>query len=148
MIQRIQSIFLLVAIAFQVWLLKVNFYNAMVNSNDVYYSIWQSINMVSNEIHTNLIHIALQFILIGLTLVTLFNFKNRKQQMKFCLYLILGTILSFVFCLYNLYTTNYSEYHFSFGTYLISLVVILYISAYFFIKKDDELVKSADRLRE
>ncbi len=115
--------------------------------NDSYYSAWQSINTGSKEIHINIIHIILQFALIAITLYAIFLYKARAQQMKFCIYLVLGTLLSFTFSLYNLFTTNYSEYHFGFGTYLISIIAILYISAYFFIKKDDHLVKSADRLR-
>ena len=147
MIQRIQTVFLLVAIALHALLFKVNFYSLKINDNDVYYSAWQNINTGSNEIHTNVLHILLQFILIAVTLYTIFKFKNRPVQMKFCLYLILGTILSFAFSMYNLFTTNFSEYHLGFGCYLISLIVIIYISAYFFIKKDENLVKSADRLR-
>jgi hypothetical protein len=147
MIQRIQTAFLLIAIGLQAMLFKVNFYSLKIDANDAYYSAWQSINIGSNEIHINVIHIILQFALIGVTLYTIFLFKYRKQQMKLCLYLVLGTILSLLFSLYNLFTTNYSEYHFGFGTYLISILVILYISSYFFIKKDDDMVKSADRLR-
>ncbi len=147
MIQRIQTVFLLVVIALQALLFKVSFYSLKINDNDIYYSAWQSINTTSNEIHINAIHIILQFILILATLYTIFKFKDRRAQMKLCLYLVLGTLLSFVFSLYNLFTTNYTEYHFGFGTYLISIIVIIYISAYFFIRKDDHLVKSADRLR-
>jgi uncharacterized membrane protein YczE len=147
MIQRIQTFFLLVATLLQALLLKSNFYSLKVELNNVLYSAWQSINTGSNEIHTNILHIVLQFLLMGITLYTVFIYKNRPQQMKLCMYLILGTLLSFAFALYNLFTTNYSEYHFAFGTYIISILVIIYISAYFFIRKDDNLVKSVDRLR-
>ncbi len=148
MLQRIQTIFLLITIAFNALLFKVNFYSLKVNGNDLYYTAWQSINVGSNEIHFNILHILLQFALISLTLYTIFKYKDRKMQMKFCIYLIAGTLISFAFALYNLFTTNYSEYHFGFGSYLISLLVILYICAYFFIKRDEDLVRSADRLRE
>ena len=148
MIQRIQSVFLLVASAFQAWLLTAAFYTGKVKEYDVTYTAWQSINTGSGETHFHLLHIILQFGLIGVTLFTIFKFNNRKQQMKLCLYLVLGTILSFVFSVYTLFTTNFSEYHFGFGTYLISILLIVYVSAYFFIKKDDDLVKSTDRLLE
>lgn len=131
----------------QALLLEVNFYSLKIETNDAFYSAWQSINTGSKEIHINIIHIILQFTLIAITLYSIFLFKYRRQQMKLCLYLVLGTMVSFLISLYNLFTTNYSEYHFGFGTYLISIIVLLYISAYFFIKKDDNLVKSADRLR-
>jgi peptidoglycan/LPS O-acetylase OafA/YrhL len=147
MIQRIQSVFLLAAIGLHALLFKVNFYTLKINENDAYYSAWESMNTGSNEIHINAIHIVLQFALIGLTLFTIFRFNNRKQQMKLCLYLLAGTALSFLFSLYNLFTTNYTEFHFGLGTYIISITAILYISSYFFIRKDDNLVKSADRLR-
>lgn len=148
MIQRIQTIFLLITIAFNALLFKVNFYSLKVNSNDLYYTAWQSINVGSNEIHINILHIVLQFALIAVSLFTIFKYKDRKVQMKLCVYLIFGTLLSFAFALYNIFTTNYSEYHFGFGSYLISLIVIMYICAYFFIKRDEDLVRSADRLRE
>ena len=147
MIQRIQSLFLLVSAAFQAWLFKVNIYTLKIEANDLEYTAWQSTNISSNEIHFNVLHIILQFALIAVTLFTIFRFRNRPSQMKLCGYLILGTLLSFAFSIYNLFTTNYTEYHFGFGTYLISTLVILYICAYFFIRKDEELVKSVDRLR-
>ena len=147
MIQRIQTVFLLVALGFHALLFKVNFYTLKIDTNESYYSAWQSENTGSHEIHTNIIHIILQFALMGITLYTIFIYKHRLQQMKLCLYLILGTLLSLLMGIYNLFTTNYTEYHFGFGTYLITIIVMLYISAYFFIKKDENLVKSADRLR-
>lgn len=148
MIQRIQSVFLLVAAALQVLLFKTNFFIMDVNGFEVKYTAWHRINVGSNDINLNLVHIILQFALMAVTLFAIFKYKDRKQQMKLCLYLLLGSIVSFGFSLYNLFTTNYTEFHFSFGTYLMSLILMLYISAYFFIKKDDNLVKSADRLRE
>jgi len=147
MIQRIQSVFLLIAALLQMALFKVNFYSLKIGQNDVHYSAWQSINTGSNEIHINFIHICLQFILLLLSLFTIFRFNHRPQQMKMCLYLLLGTLFSLLISVYNLFTTNYDEYHFGFGTYLVSIIAIAYICAYFFIRKDENLVKSVDRIR-
>jgi uncharacterized membrane protein len=148
MIQRIQTLFLLAAIGLHALLLKVSFFSAKINGNEFQYSAWRTINTGSAEVHINVFHIILQFALMALTLFTIFRFSNRPQQMKCCIYLLLGTLLSLVFSMYTLFTTNYTEYHFGIGTYLLSLIIIIYISAYYFIKKDDDLVRSADRLRE
>ncbi len=152
MIQRIQSVFLLVAGLLHVLLFKVSFYTAQfytaqLESSTVRYTAWQHENITTHEIHTNLIHIIIQFALLGFTLFTIFSYKNRKEQMKFCWYLFLGTVLSFLFPVYAIFTANYSEYHFGFGAYVLGIAAILYICAYFFIKKDEDLVRSIDRLR-
>lgn len=147
MIQRIQTLFLLIATGLQALLFKTNIYVLKAETSEERYTAWHSINVTTNVIHTNIIHIALQFILMGVTLFAIFQYRHRSRQMKMCLYLILGTLLSFLFGMYNLFTTNYTEYHLAFGTYIISIIAILYICAYFFIRKDDNLVKSVDRLR-
>jgi uncharacterized membrane protein len=148
MLQRIQSIFLLAGLLIHAILFKVSFYSGSINTlSEIRYTAWQHENLTSHEIHLNLFHIILQFILIGLSIYTIFKYKNRKAQMKLCWYLVLGTLISFAFSIYSLFTANYTAYEFGFGTYLITIAAILYICAYFFIKKDEELVRSADRLR-
>jgi uncharacterized membrane protein len=148
MIQRIQTVFLLIAMLLQVLLFKVNFYTAGIgNLEEIHYTAWQHENITSNEIQVNLLHIVLQFVLIGLTLYTIFKFRQRKQQMKLCWYLALGTILSFLLSVFKIITLNYTTFHFGIGVYIISLAIILYICSYFFIRKDEQLVRSADRIR-
>jgi peptidoglycan/LPS O-acetylase OafA/YrhL len=148
MIQRIQSVFLLIAMLLQGLLLKVNYYTAGISVEDeIHYNAWQQENTTSNEIHVNIIHIALQFALMAITLYTIFKYRDRKMQMKLCWYLVLGSAISFVLSAFNIINSNYTTFHFGLGAYLISIAIILYICSYFFIRKDEELVKSADRIR-
>ena len=147
MIQRIQSVFLLVAALLLATLFKLNFYTAQLENSEIRYTAWLHQNTTTNEIHINLIHIILQFAINGFTLYTIFSYKNRKKQMSYCWYLFLGSVLSFLFPVYTIFTSNYSAFHFGFGSYVLGIIAILYICAYFFIKKDEDLVRSIDRLR-
>jgi peptidoglycan/LPS O-acetylase OafA/YrhL len=148
MIQRIQTVFLLLAMVMQGLLFKVNLYTAGISAEDeIQYNAWQHENITSKEIHVNILHIALQFALMGITLYTIFKFKQRKVQMKLCWYLVLGSAISFLLGAFNVINSNYTTFHFGFGAYIITIAIVLYICSYFFIRRDEELVRSADRIR-
>ncbi|MHB8261742.1 MAG: DUF4293 domain-containing protein [Bacteroidia bacterium] len=90
------------------------------------------------------------YLSILLALVCLFLYKNRKLQIKFCHIIIaVNAILFFVMMLFS---NQLFDHDFEKGTFLISayLPLVAIIAAYLasrYIKKDEELVRSADRIR-
>jgi hypothetical protein len=90
-----------------------------------------------------------------LSITTIFLYKNRKFQLTLCklnLLLYLGVILT-VFYSANKALTSIidlgmeAELHYKVGVVLPIVSVILVLLASRAIKKDDELVRSADRIR-
>ena len=136
MIQRIQSIWLLLASACAFLSLKFSFYSGT-DSKGI-----QSQFLTGSSDFILLLFTAV----IGvLTLFTIFMYKNRKQQLRLC---ILGILLEAI--LIFLYYRQLST--FTSGTYsLTSLlqlgVIIFFILAARGISKDEKLVKGSDRLR-
>jgi len=113
MIQRIQSVYLLLITALMAVLAITAF--------DV--SWWQS----------------LLFVMLGIiSLVTIFLYKNRKRQMWIVAFLLLASILIFV------YAIEISALIMGILSLISMLLAILTISA---IRKDEKLVRSLDRLR-
>ncbi len=144
MIQRIQSLFLLVASGISGGLIFV-------------FSLWK--NLKSNEMFAidTLLKESMLTKSIGalfivsavLSFITIFLFKNRKLQFVMNRLNILLNFLLVGFIVYHLLTLSgdakVSEK--GIGSFLPLLSVILLVFANKFIKKDEDLVKSVDRLR-
>jgi hypothetical protein len=136
MIQRIQSIWLLLASACAFVSLKFSFYSGTDGKG------------LSSQFLTgssDFILLLFTAVIGVLALFTIFMFKNRKQQLRLC---ILGILLEAV--LIFLYYRQLST--FTNGTYsLTSLlqvgIILFFILAARGISKDQKLVKESDRLR-
>lgn len=150
MIQRIQSLFLLVNIFLLLLLFKLTLFQGKTAAMQVSYTVINTVTTTSQSAsiaETNFLHIFLNAGLVLITVVCIFLFRNRKLQMKVCLISILLLAFSFLLLFMKKVSYSFTESSFLLGTYLLIIIAILYLSSYFFIKKDDELVKSADRLR-
>ena len=136
MIQRIQSVWLLLAAACIGLTVKLPFYSGTNAKGVASYEL----NATEN------------FLLFGTTIITallalliIFFYKKRPFQLRLC---VLGILLEalLIFLYYRQVTT------FSIGTYslwaiLHSLVVILFVLTARAINKDEKLIKDSDRLR-
>jgi len=82
-----------------------------------------------------------------LSIVTLLSFKKRKRQIALCKIGIVLCLLISVGLI--LWPGNFLQHQqkISFENYLFLGIVFLFLLAAYFIKKDDNLVKGADRLR-
>jgi hypothetical protein len=92
----------------------------------------------------------LMFIIPLLSMIIIFLYKNRKLQMRLTvilIILILAEIIAIVY--YAIYITRSFNAELTLGIKLIIPVLILICTllAYRYIKKDEELVRSYDRLR-
>ncbi|MCO5247978.1 MAG: DUF4293 domain-containing protein [Chitinophagales bacterium] len=139
MIQRIQSIYLLLAGLALIVILFL----------PIGYQVQESGVTVSIAMSKNILTIALSFFTAIITIVTIFQYKSRHFQLKLTPATILLSILNiisipvFQFVLgKNLLTTpNYIPYGFA-----VFASIFLFL-AYRGIKADEELVRSMDRLR-
>ena len=145
MIQRIQSIFLvLIAISFGI-LFKLPFATSSVASSsflaDQHYTV---------QDHPILLGIT--FFGIGVSVLTIFLYKNRQLQRKL-VYLIFALAAGLVLAAYLLLKQDTTTLavrggiHTQLGMFIPLLAIIFGWLANHYIKKDDKLVKSMDRLR-
>jgi Mn2+/Fe2+ NRAMP family transporter len=89
------------------------------------------------------------------SLIVLFLYKDRKKQMKLCLLPIILAVLTLGYQIYQTQFANQQnklviglyDKHILIGIFIPVVVIILSVMAYNGIKKDEELVRSVDRLR-
>ena len=145
MIQRIQTVFLLLASACSFLTFQFPFATDEVMSDSAILS-----DGIYN-LHDNIV-LLIAFVVGGaLALGSLVSFKNRKNQsllarLAFVANLI-GMILVAVFYFNDLAFQNNTTPNDGVGAYLPMGAMILLLFAMRFIKKDDDLVRSMDRLR-
>jgi len=161
MIQRIQSVFLLIIIIIAASLcgmsiLHLIYIEPETKTTEYVLNLFY-FNKLENgiliESNLQIVLILLTSIVIGMSVFILVNFKNRIRQMSFTqinVLAILSLIATFGFKAY-LYIPNFSSNKMMlssmFGITLMLFMLYLNIRVYFLIKKDEDLVKSADRIR-
>lgn len=135
MIQRIQTIWLLLVATASLLSLKFSFYSG-VKENNVFAQLNGS---------TVFILLILSVAVALLALATIFLFKNRKLQSQLSL---LGFLLQLiVVVLYFLETKKFVEGNYALTAVLTLIVPVFFILAWMGIRKDEKLIKSMDRLR-
>jgi 4-amino-4-deoxy-L-arabinose transferase-like glycosyltransferase len=156
MIQRIQSVYLALA-ALLGASLAVGTVATYVSPMGITTTLGTSSTVVNasaqvleSSINTSIV--ASVVVIVAMALFSLFSFKNRKTQQLLC---NTGTVLSLFATLYLASTNNKLMEENSMSTFMVSnfrlftplICMMLFILAQRAIKKDDDLVKSADRLR-
>lgn len=138
MIQRIQSVYLLLTTLFSVLFLSRKMF-----------VFWNEAGMAGSE-DIIMPLIVLLILIAAISFITIFLFKNRKLQLKVSIVLlILSIILLLAVTSYAFILSGKYDAQLQFRVNLIFPVMVLVFSilAYRGIKKDEELVKSYDRLR-
>lgn len=135
MLQRIQTIYLLLASLCAFLTLKFPLYSGT-NATGAFVEINGQFNILL---------MIVTVIVATLAAVCIFLFKNRKLQMR----LVLAGLLLQIGCLalYFSQIKNFTSGNFALGSVLSFAVVIFLILAISAINKDQKLVKSLDRLR-
>ncbi len=150
MIQRIQSLYLLVGSIVQVLFATGTYFtfNALESSYKVTGSGFY--NSTGEKTDGDMKTLILGIGIAALSLVTIFLFKNRKQQMKFariCALLTIAEIIFLVISYFNVKEIAENEISIGFASFILPISTILFLLAAKSIKKDDELVRSVDRIR-
>ncbi|HRQ51723.1 MAG TPA: DUF4293 family protein [Agriterribacter sp.] len=138
MLQRMQTIWLLLAAVFSFFTLRFPVYNGnkLVNGISEY-------NMLSAVSSLFLITLALAAGLVAL--IAVFLYKNRPMQQKLCFTGLLLFMISAV--LYYMQIKSFAEGAFSLWSVFYFLIPVCFILAMRGIYRDQKLVKSIDRLR-
>jgi hypothetical protein len=136
MIQRIQSIWLLIASVVTFLTLKLSFYSGTYLQDNLYHQLNGTQNM------------ALLITTIGLgvlTLITIFLFKNRVTQLWLCIVaILLDVVLLF---LYYQQTKDFTRGDYAFTAVLHIVIIASLVLAARGINNDEKLIKDSNRLR-
>lgn len=154
MIQRIQSLYLLLTTLLAVLFLsgEIVALNEGINEFSLRFSgINKSVGASDLVFVEKLIPLSVLMMAVPLvSLIIIFLYKNRKLQMKFTLLLILLIIIQIsVVAYYSRYISITYNATLELGIKLVIpvLMILFSILAYRGIRKDEDLVKSYDRLR-
>jgi hypothetical protein len=136
MIQRIQSLWLLLAATCAFAGFKFSFYTGT-KLNDI---LFHELNAASSFV------LMAGTIAVGtLALITIFLFKNRTLQLRLC---VLGILLEAILIfLYYRETTTFTKGTFSLTAVLQIIIVLAFVLAARGINKDEKLLRESDRLR-
>ncbi|WP_027125243.1 DUF4293 domain-containing protein [Gelidibacter mesophilus] len=136
MLQRIQSVYLLIAAVFSCGLIFV-------------FHLWTNANDVPVYAKDNMLYLALFFGSAALSLISIFSYKNRKFQFVLGrLNIILNFILLGLFIYLLLMAPGETEIsEKGVGIFIPIFSIVFLVLANKAIKKDEDLVKSVDRLR-
>ena len=142
MLQRIQTLWTFLAVACAVLTLKFSFFSGNKPPDAAATKMFHSVTATSSVF---LLVLTVAIIVTGL--VNIFNYKNRRLQVRITLLLILLSLVNIV--LYYLETKKFLPAE---GTFDLTAVLALAIPVFLVLAargiiKDEKLVKSADRLR-
>lgn len=135
MIQRIQSIWLLLAAVASFVSLKLTFYSGYKDNN-----LFEELKG-SSDFLLMIVSVAVGL----LALITIFLYKNRKLQIQLTW---LGIVLqAVVLLLYFQQTKTYVQGNFTLTSVVSFIIPLFFILAWLGVRKDEKLIKSMDRLR-
>jgi uncharacterized membrane protein len=138
MIQRIQSIWLLLAAVFAFLTFKLPFYQG---------AILQATNNVKPEVDAqSTIWLTIVAALTGaLAFINIFFFNNRKLQLRICVFGIILSAVLVALCFVEM--TKFTNGSLALSCVIYFAIIAFYILALNGIRKDEKLIKSMDRLR-
>lgn len=140
MIQRIQSIWLLLAAAFSASGFGLSFFSGNKLDAATNTKIWVEFT-ASNQLLIMILSVAVAVA----ALVAIFMYKDRKRQMLIVFATAVGAFLNIA--LYYNAKSSFVESKLDLGSLFSFAVPLFLLLAIRFIYKDEQLVKSADRLR-
>ena len=141
MIQRVQTIWLLLASACAFLTLRLSFFSG----NKLVNNVKQFESLTAATANGNLVLLILTVAVAIAALVTIFLYKDRKMQMRICLAVAAVSIVNIV--LFFSETKKFVEGTFGLTAPLVFAVPLFLLLAVRGIYKDEKLVKSTDRLR-
>jgi ABC-type uncharacterized transport system permease subunit len=154
MIQRIQTVFLFLAIIALAAFNILPYWQTSISEDGISHQLnsygFVAINNQETSVEYGLYAIVagISFLAIVILLIEIFNFKNRILQLK--LAIANSLLMSVNLLLMTYFIMNLQEEYqggFGVGIFIYALAMILNILARRFIQKDENLVRSVDRLR-
>ena len=129
MIQRIQSLILLFSALCS---LIIVFYFPVLQNGDIYVFLKETLSYAR----------LCAFLSVGLNIFSIFQFRNRNRQIIINQISKLFLSIAFIIIIFQR-----GELNFTIGLFLFIIPYLLIILANYLIRKDEKLVKSADRIR-
>ena len=129
MIQRIQSLILLFSALCS---LIIVFYFPVLQNGDIYVFLKETLSYARLCV----------FLSVGLNIFSIFQFRNRNRQIIINQISKLFLSIAFIIIIFQR-----GELNFTIGLFLFIIPYFLIILANYLIRKDEKLVKSADRIR-
>lgn len=147
MIQRKQSLFLFAVAIIGITLFFVPFINYNQTGGNFNLNLISAINF--EGITSNIYYpFLLNTLVVILSIITIFLFKNRVLQYKLSnIVLLLNVFTTGLFFLLSFLNVPVDSMSFAFGAFLPIIGAAFAFLAAHFIKKDEQLVRSADRIR-
>lgn len=136
MIQRVQTLWLLLAVAALFLTLTTSFYSGTLIADNSFHSI-----TAMDNFGTMILTIATATTLF----VNIFLFKHRMLQFRICIFALLAELL--IIFLYFNQIKNYSNGNFNLWCALHVIIIVFIILAATGIYKDEKLIKDSNRLR-
>ncbi len=154
MIQRIQTVYLAIA-AFLLVLLFSNPISQIILSEKLYLTLWHhEISAASDELFASVSTWPITFLLsviVVIEIVTIFLYKRRPVQIRLCVFnllLMFGLVgLIYYFTKYTITSTEGMKSVFLWPIVCPMIAIILNYLALKAIQKDENLVRSYDRIR-
>ncbi len=152
MIQRVQSVYLFIAALAGILLFYFPINSYEFGGEKFLMQISAQQKMVEDKIIVAQ-HFIIPSFLLGFTtalaVFTIFKYNNRAQQIKLCFLNLVLTALFIGFTVYNVFTVipEGVESVLGIGAFLPTVMLISIILARRAIQRDEELIKSADRIR-
>lgn len=154
MIQRIQSIWLLIAALFGAGVFMFNILNISYVDAATGEEVTKGIKLLRYSYILGYIMVLLAIIVTALPLISIFMFKNRKRQINLAL---LAIVLNIGFIAFSLtffkddvlakFNMPAQSISFGIASFLPVAAIVFLAMAISNIRKDEKLVRSADRLR-
>jgi|688.fasta_scaffold740452_2 O-antigen/teichoic acid export membrane protein len=139
MIQRIQSLYLLVATLLQSLLFVLPFATAEKTAEGPF--VDGDLDLYDNVILLSVLIVAATF-----SLICIFLFKNRKLQMNISLGVVVLSVILTTLAAYFTFSSAVAA-SIGIGLFIPIIAIVFSFLAYRGIKSDDDLVKSSNRLR-
>jgi hypothetical protein len=143
MLQRIQTIYLLLVTVLSV----VLYFTPLFSQQHLATTAPQA--ETTFLVSTNSFLSILTGVIAGMSFASVFLYKKRQTQIKACnlMMIIICVLIGLIFYTADTLNGANEKVHYQFGTYLPLIQLIFTFLAMRAIKKDEELVRSADRLR-
>lgn len=136
MIQRMQSVWLLVASMASFLTLKLSFYSGTLLSDNLYHALNGTQNLT----------VMIPTIAMGIvSLIAIFLFKNRSTQVKLCIVGILIDLL--LVYLYFVHTKDFATGEYAITAILHLVIIAALVLAARGINKDEKLIRDSNRFR-
>lgn len=153
MIQRVQTLWLLAVLILQslIWFLPFASFS-MASGQDLNVALQSLPDTVEGAFTGYLSLYACWVIAVLSALIGIFLFKKRRQQMKLCVYGMISSVLFAIFAwitAFKLADATQAELHMgsSLSLFMPVLSLLCFVLALRYIRKDEALIKSLDRLR-